>query len=119
MMSAKERLKQIEDHWTERFMRRAAGRITRRDARDLGRRWRDVSVRHPFDALDGRTFAEDFVRVKRYGAAAIANFGESCRNRFYFYGPRWAEWPGDQEHPDALPGLARASVPPSPLAAVA
>lgn len=88
--------KRIEDLWTARFARRARGRIAQRDARELGRRWRDLAVRRAEDNLAGRApFAAGYADAKKYGPDAVFRFSQSRRDRFYFYGPRSNHWPGD------------------------
>lgn len=92
-MNAHDKL--VIETWRLRFLRRAAGRIGKREARELGRRWLDIAVRFASDNLEGREpFAAIFTaEKKRWGAPAARDFARSRRARFFHYGPQ--VWPGE------------------------
>lgn len=86
---------------TLRFYRRAAGRITKREATKLGRLYgKDLHWKwmgKTGDKLENRRpVTEVFASYKKWHPAT---WREEVRSRhidyyFYWYGPRYGEWPG-------------------------
>jgi hypothetical protein len=91
--------KAIVDARAARFFRHAGGRLTRRDARELGRLYSDSHWRFlgsMGDRLASRQpgdFARRFAENKRRGW--LPEMRANLPNEFYWYGPRFGEWPGE------------------------